>query len=486
MSTFSGDQIAQVNNPDPFAVPVWRSPVFHTPGWVITIVQVFRAVKALITFLARHPLATLTAAALALAWYRFGWPGPVTLAASITALLAAWWWRWRASFHRHITGRARGKWRRWHYQRHWLAVMTIGRLASMYQGRLLLPVLGKVTSTPYTDRVLTGIVSGQSPEDFARRADALAHGFGALLCRVRTARPGWLVLEFVRRDALAQIIPALPIPVTADLKALAIGRREDGSLWLVRLHGTHLLVAGATGAGKASIIWGLIRALFPVLRTGLVRLLGADPKRMELSYGREIFDTHGRYAADPIDIAAMLAQAVADMQDRAEALGGKQRDHTPTAEFPFVVIIVDEVAFLTAYHPDKALRERIKADLATLTTQGRAVGYCVIAALQDPRKEVMSIRNLFPDRIAMRLDEPEQVDMVLGDGARDRGAAAELISSDPATGAGVAFVRLESDPDPVRVRAAWVTDHDIRAMAAQCIPPIVAAEPLAAEVGEAA
>ena len=357
---------------------------------------------------------------------------------------------------------------RWHYQRHWLAVMTIGRLAPVYQGRLLMPVLGKVTSTPYTDRVLTGIVSGQSPEDFARRADALAHGFGALLCRVGTARPGWLVLEFVRRDALAAIVPALPIPVTADLKALAVGRREDGSLWLIRLHGTHLLVAGATGAGKASIIWSLIRAIFPLLKAGLVRLLGADPKRMELSYGREIFDAHGHYAADPAEIAAMLAQAATDMQDRAEQLGGRQRDHTPSAAFPFVVIVVDEVAFLTAYHPDKALRERIKADLATLTTQGRAVGYCVVAALQDPRKEVMSIRNLFPDRIAMRLDEPEQVDMVLGDGARDRGAAAELISSDPAVGAGVAFVRLESDPDPVRVRAAWVADADIRAMADLC------------------
>ena len=101
-----------------------------------------------------------------------------------------------------------------------------------------------------------------------------------------------------------------------------------------------------------------------------------------------------------------------------------------------MVIIVDEVAFLTAYHPDKTLRERIKAALATLTTQGRAVGYCVVAALQDPRKEVMSIRNLFPDRIAMRLDEPEQVDMVLGDGARDRGAAAELISTNPDTAPG--------------------------------------------------
>jgi DNA segregation ATPase FtsK/SpoIIIE, S-DNA-T family len=127
---------------------------------------------------------------------------------------------------------------------------------------------------------------------------------------------------------------------------------------------------------------------------------------------------------------------------------------------------VDEVAFLTAYHPNKAIRERIKAALATLTTQGRAVGCAVVAALQDPRKEVMSIRNLSPDKIAMRLDEPEQVDMVLGDGARERGATADLISSDPATGAGIAYVRLETDPDPVRVRAAWVSDSDIAAMCA--------------------
>jgi DNA segregation ATPase FtsK/SpoIIIE, S-DNA-T family len=132
------------------------------------------------------------------------------------------------------------------------------------------------------------------------------------------------------------------------------------------------------------------------------------------------------------------------------------------------VVLVDEVAFLTAYQPDRKLRERAMLALATLTTQGRALGYCVVAALQDPRKDVLTIRNLFPDRIAMRLDEPEQVDMVLGDGARDRGAACELISSDPATGAGVAFVRLEADPDPVRVRAGWVSDHDILTLAGYC------------------
>jgi S-DNA-T family DNA segregation ATPase FtsK/SpoIIIE len=338
----------------------------------------------------------------------------------------------------------------------------------VFRGQVLVPVLGKVRSTRYTDRVPVRLVSGQAPADFANRAENLAHGFGAILCRVRSARPGFLILEFVRRDALAAIIPALAIPGHADLKALAIGRREDGSPWLVRLHGTHLLIAGATGAGKGSVIWSLIRAMLGLLHAGLVRILAADPKVMELAYGRTIFDTCGAYAATPVAIVAMLEAAVTDMQARAAQLAGKQRDHTPTAEFPFVVVLVDEVAFLTAYQPDKGLRERVKAALATLTTQGRAVGYCVVAALQDPRKEVMSIRNLFPDRIAMRLDEPEQVDMVLGDGARDRGATSDLISADPATGAGVAFVRLEADPDPVRVRAAWVADEDIHAMAAQC------------------
>ncbi len=129
-----------------------------------------------------------------------------------------------------------------------------------------------------------------------------------------------------------------------------------------------------------------------------------------------------------------------------------------------MVVLVDEIAFLTAYQADRKLRERILAALATLTTQGRAVGYCVVAALQDPRKEVLNIRNLFPDKIALRLDEPAQVDLVLGDGARDRGALCDEISADPATGAGVGFVRLEADPDPMRVRAAFVSDDDIRAM----------------------
>jgi S-DNA-T family DNA segregation ATPase FtsK/SpoIIIE len=466
----TGSQVAQLRNPDPFAVPAWRSPVYRTPFAFVAVVQAARLAYRLLRFVIRHPAVAACALAAVLAWRLVGWPALAAVAVGTASVLALWRWRFPGSFSQHVVAPMRCRWRAWQYRRRWGAVMTIGRLAPVYQGRTLLPVLGKVSATRFTDRVQVRLVSGQSADDFAARAPNLAHGFGAVLCRVRTGAPGAVVLEFVRRDALAAIIPALPVPVHVDLRALPVGVREDGQLWLVQVHGTHVLIAGSTGAGKASLLWGLIRAMLPDMRAGLVRVHAADPKLMELAYGRALFDRYGRYAADPEAIVAMLEDAVAEMQARAARFAGKHRDHAPTAEDPFVVVLVDEVAFLTAYLPDKQLRDRVKAALATLTTQGRAVGFCVIAALQDPRKEVMSIRNLFPDRIAMRLDEPEQVDMVLGDGARDRGATADLISTDPATGAGVAYVRLQTDPDPVRVRAAWVTDDDIRAMSTEYAP----------------
>ena len=463
----TGEQVAQIYNPDPFARPVFRAPVYQTPAGIILAAWLARFVFRLARLVFRHPVAASVLALLAFLWFSIGWIGLSAMAACILLALVIWRCLWPSGFTRWAATPARSVWRAWGYRRRWHAVMSIADLAPFYRGRIVVPVLVKVTSTRYVDRVAVRLVSGQSAADFAKKADNLAHGFRAMLCRVRTARSGAVVLEFVRRDALAAIIPALPIPDHVDLKALPVGRRENGLPWLVKLHGTHVLVAGATGAGKASLLWGLIRALFPAMRAGLVRVLAADPKLMELAYGRVIFDTYGHYAADPDSIVAMLEDAVADMQARAATFAGRQRDHTPTRQHPFTVVLVDEVAFLTAYQPDRKLRERVMNALATLTTQGRAVGYSVLAALQDPRKDVLAIRNLFPDRIAMRLDEPEQVDMVLGDGARDRGAACELISNDPAIGAGVAFVRLEADPDPVRVRAGWVSDADIQAMTYQ-------------------
>ena len=361
----TGEELAQLYNPDPFAMPRWRAPVYRTPVGIILAAKLFKLLAWIVRMIARHPLAASILAAATVTWVKLGW---VTLAALVLAavlMLTAWRWFWPVSFSRWVGRPARGAWRGWRYRRRWAAVMTIAGAAPWYQGRVILPVLGKVTATKYTDRVAVRLVSGQSATDFAKCANNLAQGFGALLCRVRSARSGAVVLEFVRRDALAALIPAVPIPAAPDLKALPVGRREDGLPWLVRLHGTHVLVAGATGAGKASLLWGLVRALFPLLQDGLVRVLAADPKLMELAYGRVIFDTYGYYAADPAAIAAMLDQAVADMQDRAGRCAGRQRDHVPTIEDPFTVILVDEVAFLTAYQPDRTLKTRIMSALAT-------------------------------------------------------------------------------------------------------------------------
>src|SRR5208337_4318239 len=212
-------------------------------------------------------------------------------------------------------------------------------------------------------------------------------------------------------------------------------------------------LAGATGSGKGSVIWSLIRALLPAIAGGWVQVWALDPKRMELSFGRALFH---RYACHATAMVELLEAAVAEMHDRAGQFGGRTRTFTPSTAFPFLLVLVDELAFLTAYQPERDLRKRAEAAIATLTSQGRSVGVCVVGALQDPRKDVISLRNLFSTRIALRLDESDQVDMVLGDGARDRGALADQISPVPWTGAGVGYVRLEASPDPVRVRAAYV------------------------------
>jgi len=290
----------------------------------------------------------------------------------------------------------------------------------------------------------------------------LAHAFGAQLCRIRDARPGVVTLELVRSDTLADPIPALPIHPYVNLAALPVGRSEDGSPWLLRLLGSHVLIAGATGSGKGSVIWSAVRALLPAILGGWVQVWALDPKRMELSYGRELFT---RYADQAAGMVGLLEDAVCEMHDRAAKFAGTTRTFTPSLAFPFLVVLVDELAFLTAYQPDRDLRKRAEAAIATLTSQGRSVGVCVVGALQDPRKDVISLRNLFPTRIALRLDESDQVDMVLGDGARDRGALADEISPIPQTGAGVGYVRLEGSPQVMRVRAAYVADEDIRAMA---------------------
>jgi S-DNA-T family DNA segregation ATPase FtsK/SpoIIIE len=380
--------------------------------------------------------------------------------------LVAWRLVWPGSFER-IAGRyvRFGRRRTW-YRDHWKDLM-VGHGLTRDEGRgdkrvTIVPWLNpRIRCGPWLDRLWARPLVGQSVEDWANQTDALAMAMGALGCRIVVQRPGVLRLEVLWADPLAAVVLALPISERVDLAAVPVGVAENGGAWTARLVENHLLVAGVTGSGKSSVVWSILRGIAPAVHAGLVQLWGVDPKGgMEFAPGRALF---ARFAGGDLgEMVDLFDDAVAAMRDRAARYAGARRRHEPTVEDPLLVLVVDEIAFLTAYVGDNKLRNRVNQALATLLTQGRAVGVCVVAALQDPRKEVIGYRNLFPTKIALRLDERTQVDMVLGDGAREAGARCDQI---PDTSPGVAYVKVDGVREPRRVRAGFVTDADIAAMA---------------------
>ena len=140
----TGESFAQVNNPDPFAPPVWRSPVYRTPEFVIWLVQLARFLARTLWFVICHPLLDLVAGLILLDYLNLGWPGLAGTAAAMIVALVVLRLVWPPLFTRFVTSPARGGWRSWYYRRRWRAVMTISGLAPLYQGRVLLPVIASV------------------------------------------------------------------------------------------------------------------------------------------------------------------------------------------------------------------------------------------------------------------------------------------------------------------------------------------------------
>jgi S-DNA-T family DNA segregation ATPase FtsK/SpoIIIE len=225
--------------------------------------------------------------------------------------------------------------------------------------------------------------------------------------------------------------------------------------------GHHILAAGATGAGKGSVLWSLITALAPDVKRGRVRLWVIDPKGgMELGAGAPLFTRFCYHTGQ--STVELLRELVELMQTRATRLRGHTRLHTPTPAEPLIVVIIDEIAALTAYVTDRKLRAETEQLLGLLLSQGRAVGISVVAAVQDPAKDTLPVRQLFTVRIGLRMTEATQTAMVLGQGARDAGAECDLIAD--AT-PGIGYVMIDGTAEPIRVRAFHVTDRDITLLA---------------------
>jgi S-DNA-T family DNA segregation ATPase FtsK/SpoIIIE len=347
---------------------------------------------------------------------------------------------------------------------------------------LVFPQAGRLSGSRDGFRLSVRPLLGQALTDWERAAAAFTMAYGATGTRVRNEGDGTLTLlvGYQRLDAhefTGSIVettkPIVSTNTTTDhsnwrerLAAVEVGRAEGGWPYLLPLVGSHVLVAGETGAGKGSLIWSLLLRLVPAYQAGVVRFWGLDPKRMELAIGRSFFGE--RYAADPAAMVALLEAAHAEMHARADELAGHARRFEPTPEQPLHVLVVDELGYLSALLPDRKQRARAEEALQGILVLGRAVGFTVVGALQDPRKETLSYRDLFPTRVAMRLQKP-MVDLVLGAGMYEAGAQCDLIPPRQA-GAGVAFVVDEYSTLPVCVRMSWCSDDLIRATAARLLP----------------
>jgi len=305
--------------------------------------------------------------------------------------------------------------------------------------------------------------AGQTLDELEAGAERLATTFAAVAHRVRPVTGSGsgctVVVELVMRDHLTHPTDATePAPVAAA-EQVRLGRTQGGRDWWLQLRGRHTLVVGCSGSGKGSVLWGICCGLAPAVRADVVRLWGVDLKRgVELAMGEGLFSARAYTPADALDVLRALMRVI---DERGNRMAGTTRLHQPVVGDPLHVLVIDELAALTAY-ADLDIRREAGRLLAEILTQGRALGVVVVACVQDPRKEVVAMRGLFTQTIALRLRSAEETVMVLGDGMTHTAPAHRISPTHP----GTAWV-VEDTGSADRVRADYWPDPLIRDLTAR-------------------
>ena len=193
----------------------------------------------------------------------------------------------------------------------------------------------------------------------------------------------------------------------ASMLSLALGFDVVGQPVVANLaRMPHLLIAGATGAGKSVAINAFIASILFKATPEEVRLLLIDPKRIELSVYEDI-----PHLLHPVVVEAKMASrallwAVREMERRYRLL--EERRVKSIASFnqvvaeklPYIVIVVDELADLMM-----VASKDVETSIARLAQMARAAGMHIILATQRPSVDVLTglIKANFPTRISFKV-----------------------------------------------------------------------------------
>jgi S-DNA-T family DNA segregation ATPase FtsK/SpoIIIE len=295
----------------------------------------------------------------------------------------------------------------------------------------------------------------------ASLSDDLALALAATSVRIEAPIPGKSAIgievpnKTVSIVAIREILDALPDrgqvpPLWMALGKDITGRPVFGDLCKM----PHLLIAGATGAGKSVCLNTIVASLLVSATPDQVQMLMIDPKRVELTVYNGIPHLIKDVIADPRLAAGALFEMTKEMEARYErfAKAGVRKIEEYNAKYPderlpYVVIAIDELADLMLVAPSK-----VETTIMRLAQLARATGIHLVVATQRPSVDVITglIKANVPSRIAFAVSSQTDSRVIL-----DMNGAERLL------GRGDMLYLPIDAPKPIRAQGALITGSEV-------------------------